>query len=209
MATGYHDDSNNPRYNFVPHTAGSEGARGIPALGKLVYRTDDAAYEYCTDTSPDPTLNGGGTWEPIVGSSSILWTGGAYTPTVVQDNTSIASYTDQDGYYRRVVGVGDGFVHGQFNVTVSAAGATGVIFVRLPPYGTAVPSGTGGQTISGHGIAIIGGTTTLFVMESIGRGSAPTGQYFQLLGLPTTALASGDRVYGQFHLLYDADANGN
>jgi hypothetical protein len=67
MATGYHDDSNNPRYNFVPHVAGSDAERGIPAVGKIVYRTDSGDIEVCTATSPDPTLNGGGTWTAIGG----------------------------------------------------------------------------------------------------------------------------------------------
>lgn len=62
MATGYHDDSNNNRYNFVLHNASTDAGRGIPAVGKIVWRTDTTKAEVCTDTSPDAGTNGGGTW---------------------------------------------------------------------------------------------------------------------------------------------------
>lgn len=62
MPTGYHDDSNNARYNFVLQSAASDTARGLPTVGKWVYRTDTSKVEVCTDTSPDATTNGGGTW---------------------------------------------------------------------------------------------------------------------------------------------------
>lgn len=96
MPTGYHDDSNNARYNFVPHPAGSDPERGLPAVGKLVYRTDTGAYEYCTATTPDPTLNGGGTWTPIGGAA---WQ--TFTPVLHSTGTAVNIGTD-------------GFTNGQF-----------------------------------------------------------------------------------------------
>lgn len=62
MATGYHDDSNNNRWNFVLHPCGTDAARGIPAVGKAVYRTDTSKVQVCTATTPNAGVNGGGTW---------------------------------------------------------------------------------------------------------------------------------------------------
>jgi hypothetical protein len=73
MVTGYHDDSNNPRNNLVVHRAAANAERGIPAVGKLVYRTDTSALEVCSDTSPNPTLNGGGTWGGIGFGQWLSW----------------------------------------------------------------------------------------------------------------------------------------
>jgi hypothetical protein len=86
---GYNDDQNNPRFNFVPHIAGSDAERGIPAVGKLVYRTDLGSYQMCTATTPDPTLYGGGTWAGLGGGGYATWTpvleqgGTTFTCTVI------------------------------------------------------------------------------------------------------------------------------
>lgn len=59
---GYHDHSNNQAVNLAVHNAASDAERGLPAVGKLVYRTDSLSVQLCTATTPDPTLPGGGTW---------------------------------------------------------------------------------------------------------------------------------------------------
>lgn len=67
---GGNSNSNNPTWDFVVHPAGSDAERGIPAVGKVVYRTDLSALQVCTATTPDATLNGGGTWSAGAGGVS-------------------------------------------------------------------------------------------------------------------------------------------
>lgn len=56
------DFCNHQLHNAVMMNAASDEERGVPEVGKFVYRTDLATAQVCTDTEPDPTLNGGGTW---------------------------------------------------------------------------------------------------------------------------------------------------
>lgn len=93
-------DSNNPTYDFVPHPAGSDTARGLPAVGKLVYRTDTSALEVCTATTPDANTHGGGTWSPLGGS------GGSgvqsWTPIVRSTSSNVldvGTFGGSLGYY--------------------------------------------------------------------------------------------------------------
>lgn len=65
MPTAFNDDSNQQRVNLVLHNAGSDNARGLPAVGKVVFRTDTSKVEVCTSTSPNATSNGGGTWTSL------------------------------------------------------------------------------------------------------------------------------------------------
>lgn len=80
---GYLNDENNTRWNFVPHTAGSDTERAIPAVGKVVYRTDLETLELCTATSPDPTEDGGGTWASLRFGGA--WT--SFTPNLTAVTT--------------------------------------------------------------------------------------------------------------------------
>jgi hypothetical protein len=85
MPTGYHDNSNNPTNNFVLHRTATDAGRGIPAVGKLVYRTDTSSPEFCTSTSPDPTLNGGGTWTRVLNEATdgaSVFDSGTFTPSI-------------------------------------------------------------------------------------------------------------------------------
>lgn len=90
MPTGYHDNSNNPTNNFVLHRAGSTGERGIPAVGKMVYRTDLGYAEVCTSTSPNATSNGGGTWEQVFDGGTAPGSGGyvTWTPALTATGSS-------------------------------------------------------------------------------------------------------------------------
>lgn len=59
------DFCNNQLINAVAHHAGADEERGIPAAGKVVFRTDTLNLEVCRDVDPDPSLPGGGTWGPV------------------------------------------------------------------------------------------------------------------------------------------------
>lgn len=81
----------NPLWEVHFHPAGSDVDRGVPFPGKVVLRTDGTPpfYETCVDTDPDPTEDGGGTWEP-------LGRGGAYatwTPVLAQGGTTFTMTT--------------------------------------------------------------------------------------------------------------------
>lgn len=65
----YHEFSNAQLLNAALQVVGTDAARGIPAVGKLVYDTRDSLVYVCTATSPNATLNGGGTWVAL-GSGS-------------------------------------------------------------------------------------------------------------------------------------------
>lgn len=84
MGDGFLNDDNKPRFNFVPHTASSDTERGLPALMKLVGRLDSSVLEVCTDTAPDPTEDGGGTWAPLLTGLAGFQT---FTPTLTATTT--------------------------------------------------------------------------------------------------------------------------
>lgn len=112
MPTPYHDDSNTPRYNFVPHIAAGDTQRGLPVVGKLVYRTDTSGLQVCTSTSPDPGQNGGGTWAAVAGPT---WS--ASTVTMLgtgQPTWGTSNYTN-----RRWCQIGD-FIHVTWYFTLSS-----------------------------------------------------------------------------------------
>jgi hypothetical protein len=83
MPGSFHDLSNTPLNNFAVHPCSSDTGRGLPAVGKLVYRTDTPGLYVCTSTTPDATEAGGGTWEPV---GRGVWL--AYTPTITADTTN-------------------------------------------------------------------------------------------------------------------------
>ena len=75
--------TNNPLWDLVVHPAGADAGRGIPAVGKVVYRSDLDALEVCTDTTPDATDDGGGTWVQLRGGTG--WT--SFTPNLTATTT--------------------------------------------------------------------------------------------------------------------------
>lgn len=92
--------TNNPLWDLVVHPAGSDAGRGIPALLKLVGRTDTTppSLQLCTDTTPDPTLDGGGTWASLLAGSSGFAT---FTPNLtasVTDPTIDPTVATKAGY---------------------------------------------------------------------------------------------------------------
>lgn len=122
------DFCNQQLVNAVTHNAASDDERGLPAVGKQVYRTDLGYLEVCTSTSPDPTLNGGGTWRPSATGSGF----GTYTPDIVYD--AFTDFTTDGGEaYGWYQDFGDVFICGGH---FSMAGAG--------PY---FPSAVGGESI--------------------------------------------------------------
>lgn len=63
--TSYREFSNGQLLNAALHVTSSDAGRGIPAVGKLVFDTRDSFVYVCTATSPNATLNGGGTWTAL------------------------------------------------------------------------------------------------------------------------------------------------
>lgn len=105
--------TNNPIYDVVIHPAGSDAERGIPALGKEVYRTDLGVKQVCTSTSPNPTLNGGGTWTNDGGAG--------YDATVLmtQGHTVYDSTVDPVTFLRLQSFVGRAFFEGELVFTTA------------------------------------------------------------------------------------------
>lgn len=145
MAAG-NDFCNNPLYNAVFHPVDGSVVdvddrpilRGLPEPGKPAFCTVTgggmiAGLGYiCTDSSPDPDYDGGGTWMPFGGASEISW--GSYTPVItcsVSDPTPVTDYTNAvgDGSYMLI---GD-LVHVWIakNIQVSTLGS-GTITIDLP-----------------------------------------------------------------------------
>lgn len=98
------DFSNNQLVNFAIQTASSDEGRGLPAIGKIVFRDDSTTIEVCIDTLPDPTLNGGGTWVEIgtfgggaLGSMSFLGGGTATYGSSSTITPTLPGVSLQDG----------------------------------------------------------------------------------------------------------------
>lgn len=122
------DFCNRPQSNFVFQHAADDEGRGVPALGKVVYRTDSNVWEGCVDTDPDPTENGGGTWTALGGSA---WTN--YTPvlTASSSNPNLGSTGSITGRYTRAGSTCMAVVKAQFGGT-GISGGTGFYRVTLP-----------------------------------------------------------------------------
>lgn len=107
------DYCNNPIWNANFHPVSTDAERGLPEKGKIVTRLDASplVLEICVDTSPDPDIDGGGTWETLTpGTSGLPGYGlGAYgsiswTPTLTATGSSpldptLGSGAVSIGYY--------------------------------------------------------------------------------------------------------------
>ena len=142
MRSGFNDDQNSSRFNFLPHTVNADTERGIPAVNKLVSRLDEPGIlEICVDDNPDPTLNGGGTWKRIGG-----WR--TFTPVLRSTGTAvnIGSNGSATGQYATVGNVCHVQVFIQFG-TIGVAAGTGSYYVEL----TGLPHRAGSNFGQGNG----------------------------------------------------------
>ncbi len=95
--------TNNPVWDLVVHPAASDVGRGLPALLKLVGRTDytPPALEVCVDeTTPNPTDDGGGTWATLLTGLSGF---ASFTPTITANGGDPAidpTVATEAGYVR-------------------------------------------------------------------------------------------------------------
>lgn len=122
------DFCNRPQQNFVFQHAADDTGRGVPALGKVVYRTDTDTWEGCVDADPDPLENGGGTWTTFGGWTS--WT--LWTPTLSATSSapSLGTGGVADGQYAtngRMVRA-----QGSFTLGTGGGGGSGQWRTSLP-----------------------------------------------------------------------------
>lgn len=116
--------TNNPLWDLVVHPAGADAGRGIPAVGKVVYRTDLDALEMCTDTTPDATDDGGGTWDRLL-SGLVAYTD--FTPTLTASTTDPdidAAGTGTAAGYVRLGPICVAWYYIQFGAAMSAGSGT-------------------------------------------------------------------------------------
>lgn len=187
---GYLEGNNRPFWNFVFHRAATDDERGIPALGKIVYRIDLGYAELCVDTDPDPDLPGGGTWVPVGGGEVFA----DWTPTL-----------DQDG----ALGINVLYAYIASNSVMARGGIA--LQVTSGPGSTPFPVELGGFPIGvktgytggGHWFGDIGGTR-LDGWISPGTISGDTITGFGLIGSTASlgaaeALDDGDSLVIEFH----------
>lgn len=119
MPGPFKDNNNTGLFNFTVHPCSSVAGRGIPAVGKVVYRIDLQALYVCTSTSPDAGEVGGGTWEVVGGG---VWTD--YTPTLTAVTTNPTANVGHSIYGRwsRSNDTIDAQVYIQFDLSAEGAG---------------------------------------------------------------------------------------
>lgn len=142
MPGSFKDHNNNGLFNFAVHPCDTDEGRGIPAVGKVVFRTDDSTLYVCTSTSPDPTLNGGGTWT-AVGTGFSSWSSWTPALTASTTNPTLGTAPSQLGRYM------------QSGKTVFAE-----FFIQ---FGTTPTAGSGNYRIS---LPVTSRTTNYFVCGS-------------------------------------------
>lgn len=151
-----YDNSNIETANFVLQNADAAGERGVPAPGKLVFRTDSLAAEICVDTDPDPLENDGGTWTSLGGPTDLT---GIFDPDVTQGGGNIGVW---GGACLRTGSVAAGAVvefRGRF--LIGSSGTSGEI--RMTPIPGLV--GSGDPIGEGYYIDADGDTYTFVIHE--------------------------------------------
>jgi hypothetical protein len=208
------DFCNNYLFNMVLHWVDDDEGRGLPEYGKLVFDNRDLSVYVCTDIFPDEEKNGGGVWERIggAGGGSGTWT--SVQPRIWQNNTLISINTGTSVHEYVVDGEE---IRGWFKIFVTGSGTAGhEVRIRLPPYGG---NDTSNAFIVGHGSWWNGSVYQNVELWTENTDSGPVGYNgisFRMivnntpgsLGTnPSTALANGHELHGQY--LIRGTANGN
>lgn len=155
------DFCNNPLVNAVIHVIATDAARGVPAVGKIVYDTRIGGLTVCTSTSPNPNDNGGGTWAPVGGAAY-----SGLSTTVAQGTT----VTKTDTYSRHRIG--NGRYDFELYFTCSSSGVAGTGIQVLASVGTSTRSTVAGVAagsfLVSDGVGAVVSTGTVLAFLSAG-----------------------------------------